>query len=86
MPQISSLPSDHSGQILCGYVNATSQIQIARITNIPNCYFERIVFPGQCLLFKALPDAHLEIHTGKIASAILLDKIPCDRLRIDEGE
>lgn len=84
MAQIFSLPCNHYGQILCGYVNATSQIQIVRITNIPNWYFERVVFPGQRLLFKAPMDALLEVHTSKNSRAILLDTIPCDRLRIHE--
>lgn len=78
------LPSDSSGPILCCYINATSQIQVARITNVPNWYFERVVFPGQRLLFEALPDAQLEIHTGMMASAILSDTIPCSTLRIQE--
>ncbi|MBW4519805.1 MAG: DUF1830 domain-containing protein [Scytolyngbya sp. HA4215-MV1] len=79
------LPSDSSNRILCCYVNATSQIQIARITNIQSWYFERVVFPGQRLVFEALSEAQLEIHTGMMASAILSDKIPCDRLCIQEG-
>ncbi|MEG4571504.1 DUF1830 domain-containing protein [Microcoleus sp. N3A4] len=79
------LPSDTDSKILCCYVNATSQIQIARISNIPNWYFERVVFPGQRLVFEAMPAAALEIHTGMMASAILSDKIPCDRLQINEG-
>ncbi|EAW35690.1 DUF1830 domain-containing protein [Lyngbya sp. PCC 8106] len=79
------LPSNVSSQILCCYVNATSQIQIARISNIANWYFERVVFPGQRLLFEALSEALLEIHTGSMASAILSDRIPCARLQIDQN-
>lgn len=79
------LPSDKKDPILCCYVNATSQIQIARITNIANWYFERVVFPGQRLVFEALPEALLEIHTGMMASAILSDTIPCDRLQVEEN-
>ncbi|MEG3841663.1 DUF1830 domain-containing protein [Microcoleus sp. herbarium14] len=79
------LPLDTDSKILCCYVNATSQIQIARIANIPNWYFERVVFPGQRLVFEAMRAAALEIHTGMMASAILSDKIPCDRLQINEG-
>lgn len=79
------LPSEQPFGILCCYVNATSKVQIARISNIPNWYFERVVFPGQRLVFEALPEALLEIHTGMMASAILSDKIPCDRLRINES-
>jgi hypothetical protein len=79
------LPSNTSGKILCCYVNATSHIQVARITNIPNWYFERVVFPGQRLVFESVSEALLEIHTGMMASAILSDKIPSDRLQISES-
>lgn len=83
------LPNDENKHILCCYVNATSQIQISRITNIPNWYFERVVFPGQRLVFEAEPHAILEIHSGMMASAILSDTIPCKRLAlqpIDESK
>lgn len=79
------VPSDASDRIVCCYVNATSKMQIARITNIPNWYFERVVFPGQRLVFEAMPDAQLEIHCGMMASAILSDTIPCTQLTIQEG-
>ena len=79
------LPPDNQNHILCCYVNATSQIQIARISNIPNWYFERVVFPGQRLVFEAMAQALLEIHTGMMASAILSDTIPCDRLCVEES-
>lgn len=78
------LPPEQSGKVLCCYVNATSKIQVARITNIANWYFERVVFPGQRLVFEAPIEAHMEIHTGMMASAIISDTIPCDRLIMDE--
>ena len=78
------LPPEQSGKILCCYINATSKIQVARISNIPNWYFERVVFPGQRLVFEAPRKGQMEIHTGMMASAILSDKIPCDRLMLDE--
>ncbi len=70
---------DSERQILCGYTNHTSQIQIIRISNIPNWYFERVVFPEQLLLFEALPEAELEIHT----STLLVEKICCTNLHLD---
>ena len=76
---------DNSSYVMC-YVNATSNIQVARITNIANWYFERVVFPGQRLIFEAPLDANLEIHTGMMASAILSDKIPCERLLLNDEE
>ncbi len=78
------LPPEQSGNLLCCYVNATSKIQIARICNIANWYFERVVFPGQRLVFEAPLAAQMEIHTGMMASAILSDTIACDRLAINE--
>ena len=75
------IPSDSSQPILCCYVNATSKIQVARITNIEDWYFERVVFPGQRLIFEAPPCALLEIHTGHGWPAqFCLHSIPCDRL------
>jgi hypothetical protein len=81
---LDSLPADQPSSILCSYINISSRIQIARITNIPNWYFERVVFPGQRLLFEATTDARLEIHTGAIASAILSDRISCDSLQVSD--
>jgi hypothetical protein len=78
------LPPEQSGKILCCYINATSKIQVARISNIPNWYFERVVFPGQRLVFEAPRKGQMEIHTGMMASAILSDNIPCDRLMLEE--
>lgn len=72
-------------QILCGYSNTTPGIQIARISDITHGYFERVVFPGECLRFEAGPDAHLEIHTSTMVSAILTDKIPCAHLQIAQA-
>ncbi|TAE56252.1 MAG: DUF1830 domain-containing protein [Nostocales cyanobacterium] len=81
---LDSLPPEQSGKILCCYVNATSKIQVARITNIANWYFERVVFPGQRLVFEAPREGQMEIHTGMMASAILSDTISCDRLALSE--
>lgn len=82
---IDPLPNDQNKALLCCYVNATSQIQVARITNVEDWYFERVVFPGQRLVFEALSHGILEIHTGMMASAILSDTIPCPRLVMQES-
>ena len=77
-------PSKDNNQILCYYANTTHLVQVVRIGNIPNWYFERVMFPGQRLMFEAAAEAVLEIHTGTVASAILSDKIPCYVLRVIE--
>lgn len=79
---IDSLPFHYSERILCSYVNPTSRIQIARITNISDWYFERVIFPGDRLFFETISEAQLEIYTGEIAGAVLADTIPCDRLSV----
>jgi Domain of unknown function (DUF1830) len=84
MPQIlDPLPSNHDDRLTCCYTNRSSQIQIIRVTNIANWYFERVVFPTQRLLFEAPPEAVLEIHTGMMASSILSDRLPCRELQVD---
>jgi Domain of unknown function (DUF1830) len=78
----SARDASYSEQILCYYANTTNQIQIIRSAKIANCYFERVVFPGQRLLFETVPEAQIEIHTGTMVTAILSDRIPCSRLRV----
>ncbi|MEM6446355.1 MAG: DUF1830 domain-containing protein [Cyanobacteria bacterium J06642_2] len=85
MQIIDSLPTTLDGKrVTCVYVNSSSSIQIARITNVKNWYFERVVFPGQRLMFEAVPDATVEIHTGMMASAILDDTFLCRDLAVDD--
>lgn len=80
------IPADNSDTVLCCYVNSSSKIQVVRITNIPNWYFERVVFPGQRLMFEAPMGGQLEIHSGSMASSILEDTFPCSRLVIDQAK
>lgn len=60
-------------------------MQIARVGNLANLNFERVIFPGDRLLFEAVPEAQLEVYTSQTGRQILLNKIPCDRLRVSEG-
>lgn len=79
------LPSESARRILCGYANTTSRVQIIRIANIPNWYFERVVFPGQRLLFAAPTQAQLEVYTGEFPSTLLAERIACERLRASDN-
>lgn len=67
-------------KILCFYINATSRIQLIRMTNLTDVPWERVIFLGQRLLFEAVPSAQLEIHTDEID--IIL--IPCPQLRVND--
>jgi Domain of unknown function (DUF1830) len=68
--------------VLCCYVNATTHVEIARISNIPHWYFERVVFPGQRLIFEAPLEGKLEIHTGTAINSILSETINCEELHL----
>lgn len=70
--------------VLCCYVNNTGKIQVSRISNIENWYFERVVFPGERLLFEALPQAELEIHQCTLNGNIISDRILCQNLQVYE--
>jgi hypothetical protein len=80
-PSEESLASKGDYQILCCYINITNRIQIIRITNIPNLHWERVVFPGQRLMFEAAIEAKLEINTSETVTLI----VPCPKLRITEN-
>jgi hypothetical protein len=81
---IPSLSTEASELISCYYVNRTHKLQIIRIKHIPNQYFERVVFPGQWLIFESLPEAFLEVHTHEYSSAVLADRILCRHLAVTE--
>ncbi len=81
---INSVKSAPTVKILCWYINTTNKIQIARITNIQNWYFERTVFPGERLLFEAQPQAELEVSRSTESGAIVCERIVCDRLEVEE--
>lgn len=66
--------------VTCYYKNETGKLQIIRVPDIRNRYFERTVFPSQQLIFESFADAYLEVHTCEQASAVLTDRIPCQRL------
>ncbi len=82
---LNRLPDKCGLHILCSYKNKTPTVQIIRITNIPNWYFERVVFPGEMLLFEALPEAVLEIYSSEEARPILSDRFLCDWLKVNHS-
>jgi len=82
---ISSVRFQRSNLILCCYFNATSEVQIATSKKLPDWSFERVVFPGERLLFEAPSDAYLKIHTSHVDRVRELLPIKCDRLRVDDG-
>ena len=67
--------------ISCQYQNNTDALQVVCISNIEGFFLERVVFSGQKLLFETSAEAVLEVHSGAMPTAIVVDRIPCLRLR-----
>lgn len=82
MTMLSSHTPSAASSSLCCYVNATAHIEVVRISNIPHWYFERVVFPGQRLLFNAPAMAKLEIYTGMSISSMVSETIDCQELKL----
>lgn len=80
------IPSDlaHLPHVLCGYENATANIQIARIANVDQWFFECVVLPGEGVRFEAPQIAELEVSGSGLAAQPLL-RIPCHELRVRQS-
>ena len=78
MQVLNALPTTIAKRIACIYQNRTPDLQILRISNIANGYFERVTFPGDRLLFEAVPEAQLEIYSAGLAG--LPSRLPCQQL------
>lgn len=70
-------------QFLGSYTNSSPQLQIIRIVNLEGCWFERVIFPGQRILFEAPFTADLEVYIGQFGQSILIEKMPVDNLLIE---
>ncbi|NET56931.1 MAG: DUF1830 domain-containing protein [Symploca sp. SIO2E6] len=82
---LNSYPGNSPASFPCYYANQSSSIQIIRITNIPNFYFERVVFPGQRMIFETVENARLEVHSSNSITTIITDVIPCQQISCDNG-
>ncbi|WP_055073549.1 DUF1830 domain-containing protein [Pseudanabaena sp. 'Roaring Creek'] len=73
---------DQHNQITCLYRNEGEVVQILRVSHADITFWEKAIFPNQCIQFSAPRDALLEIHAGFMCSAIHSDTIPCVQLAI----
>lgn len=70
-------------KILCAYQNLSGNWQIAKITNIPHYYWEKVVLPGQKIVFQTSAKAKLAIFSAENITTILVDTIPCQKLKLN---
>ena len=69
-------------QLTCIYRNESEFVQIIRMSQPNISFFERSVFPDQCVQFSAPTDALLEIYEAAISGSIHADTIPCSQIAI----
>ncbi len=67
----------------CTYRNLAKRPQVLRINEM-SLFFERTVFPNQCIVFQAQPDAVIEIHED--VTALPSDSFTCEELRALSAE
>lgn len=80
-----NVPGSHDlNLMLCYYSNTSHQIQLLTGKNIPNWSFDRVVFPGQRLLFEAPPQAYLDVQTMDDLGTQQIQQIPCSQLWVNE--
>ena len=79
---LDALPTQWPNKILCHYHNRSCDLQIARITNISNWYFERVIFPDDVLIFEAIAEATLEIYKSDGVATLLSDHLHCETLQV----
>jgi hypothetical protein len=73
---------DCSAPVLCCYVNASSRIQVARLSHLSEGDWEHILFPGQRFMFEAPPEAMLIIYKSAALSATSPEQIRCQTLQV----
>ncbi|HEY9880680.1 MAG TPA: DUF1830 domain-containing protein [Leptolyngbyaceae cyanobacterium] len=74
-----------ANNILCCYQNTTSQIQVVRVFDSLPRIFEKIVFPGERLLFEAFSHAELQVYTNSAECSAEVNRILCSQLQVCES-
>jgi sorbitol-specific phosphotransferase system component IIA len=64
--------------VVCFYTNVTHNIQVLRLNHFECSTWERIIFPGERLMFEAQPQCKLEIKTSEAGTLLL----SCQQLRV----
>ena len=72
--------------ILCCYKNQSPKIQIIRSFEGQHhsiqWHLERVIFPGQRLLFEAPQQSKIQILSSALAGMLVDDTVPCDRIQV----
>lgn len=69
---------------LCYYINPSADIQVLRIHEERDFYFEKVVFPRERLFFNAPRSSTLQVFSQDNA-ALSLNTIPCAQIQVRSG-
>jgi len=64
------------------YRNVTSQIQIVRVDQSTSERFEKVVFPGEQILFYSTLESSFDVYTPTSTGLTLAVRVPCAQLRV----
>lgn len=68
------------------YRNTTSQIQVIRVDRVVSQWVEKVVFPGEQMLFYSIPEAWFDVYNSTRTGLTLVRRIPCSQLQVLETE
>lgn len=81
----SGLTQDIEEKILCAYQNSSMNWHIIKITNIPRYYYEKVILPGQRVIFQASVRAKLKVFSTENTTLMLMDTIACPKIRVNSA-
>lgn len=76
---------DQKNWMLCYYKNESQSVQILKIENAEDWYFEKLVDPDERLVFEAPEMAQLQIQYQSASDYDKVEIIPCYQLRVRYG-
>ena len=68
---------------LCYYANPSADVQVLRIKESQNFYFEKVIFPQERLFFSAPRSSTLQVF-NQINGALSFNAIPCAQIQVTE--
>jgi len=84
----SSAPELPDSTMLCCYQNHSPKIQVIRSVDDQHqqvhWHLERVIFPGQRLIFEAPHQSQIYVYTSDPAGMLVDDTLACDRIQVHE--
>ncbi|MEO1295639.1 MAG: DUF1830 domain-containing protein [Cyanobacteria bacterium J06636_16] len=82
IPERERISGDEEQATTCYYSNHTPYLEILRISNVQDWYFEKLIFPRQRLTFESPTQGVVEIYTTELGEVTLVERLLCGHLQI----